>query len=140
MRTQEIKKIGALVGMTVLFTLIFLPVFTYSAPSEATAGDTTGLVYECGDDETVGNCDFADLIAAVKNVVNKGTIITLSLSVIVIAWAGFKYMISGDNPGERKKANEMLLKVVYGMVFIIAAWLIVSLILRGLQVTTPVTF
>ncbi|MFA5888992.1 MAG: pilin [Candidatus Paceibacterota bacterium] len=139
MPIQNIKKISAFVWVIFLFTLIVLPVFTYSAPSESTAGNT-GLTYDCGDGPTAGNCDFNDLMAAVKNVVNKGTIITLSLSVIVIAWAGFKYMTSGDNPGERKKANEMLLKVVYGIAFIIAAWLIVSLILRGLKVTTPIAF
>lgn len=125
------KKIGGLIVILFMLTVISLPVLTYSAQNQTAAGVVSGLTYECANGPS-GECKFEDLLAAVKNVTDKGTIITLSLSVIVIAWAGFKYMISGDNAGERKKANEMLRKVAIGIVIIIAAWLIVTLITNAL--------
>ncbi len=125
------------------FVLVFFtsPFFVYSAPSQDTINKKTGITYECVDAKgIIGNCDFQDLLNAVKKVVDYAVGFTLFFSVIVIAWAGFKYMTSGDSAGERKKANDMLLSVAKGIVFILAAWLIVSLILRALQVDTPIQF
>ncbi|MCX6701765.1 MAG: pilin [Candidatus Zambryskibacteria bacterium] len=136
---SNVKKIGGFVTILFLFALMSLPSFVYSAESatsKKTGAEGTGITYECA--ETIngnvvyGNCDFQDLMNAVKKVTNFAAIITLSLSVIVIAVAGYKYMISGDNAGERTKANEMLRKIALGIIFILAAWLIVTLITNTL--------
>ena len=145
MQTQYRKKISAIVGVVFAFTLVVSPVFIYGAASPQTQAGNTGLTYECGDNvaggtKTAGNCDFADLMAAVKNVVNKGTLIALSLSVIAIVYAGFNYMISGDNPSKRGEANKTLLNVVKGIAFILAAWLIVTLITSALLRTGIIQF
>ena len=140
MQIQSIKNISAFVMMVFFFVLVFLPVFTYSAISPQTQAGNTGLTYECGDGPTAGNCDFADLMVAVKNVVNKGTLIALSLSVIAIVYAGFNYMISGDNPSKRGEANKTLMNVVKGIAFILAAWLIVTLITSALLRTGVIQF
>jgi|SRR3989344_6966104 len=140
MQTQYRKKISAIVGVVFAFTLVVSPVFIYGAASPQTQAGNTGLTYECGDGPTAGNCDFADLMAAVKNVVNKGTLIALSLSVIAIVYAGFNYMISGDNPSKRGEANKTLLNVVKGIAFILAAWLIVTLITSALLRTGIIQF
>jgi Type IV secretion system pilin len=55
---------------------------------------------------------------------------------IVIAWAGFNYMVSGGNPGKRAQANGILTKAVIGIFFIVAAWLIVQFIVKALGVNT----
>lgn len=131
----NIKKIGGFIQVLFLTVLLSVPFLTYSV-EDPDMEDKTGITYYCLD----GNCDFQDLLNAVKRVVDFAVGFTLFFSVIVIAYAGFKYMISGDNAGERKKANDMLLSVVKGIVFILAAWLIVSLILRALNVDTPIQF
>ena len=102
-------------------------------PTPAPAG-ASGITWECS---PPGNCTFGDLINAVKTVVKWGTIFALEFSVVVIAYAGFKYMISGEKPAERAAANKMLRSVVIGIIFILAAWLIVTLIISGLKVTAP---
>src|SRR5262249_47708912 len=79
-----------------------------------------------------GNCDWNDVILAVKNIVKWGTIIALQFSVVVIAYAGFLFMTSGDNPNKRDAAKRMLWKIVLGIVFILSAWLIVTLITNNL--------
>lgn len=133
-------------NITVFFLgLLFLsffsfPIKSFAAPSDKTKAGVTGITYECGDEKTAGECDFNDLLKAVEHALNYLVTLTLSFSVVVIAYAGYLYMISGDNPGKRKEANNMLTKVAMGIFFILAAWLIVSLILKGLGVDSPVEF
>ena len=121
------KRIRAILPAILLTFSFFLPIISYA--------QDTGIVYECpptkdpvtGKD-LYGNCGFGDLIVAVNNVVSKVRDIALEISVIVLAIAGFKYMTSGGNASKRTEANKMLLNVVYGIIFILAAWLIVNLI------------
>lgn len=97
-------------------------------PSTKPAAKDTGITYECEKDGVYGNCSFDDLILAVKRIVNAGTVFALAFSVVVIAWAGFLYMKSGDSAAERSKANAMFVKVGIGIAAILGAWLIVKLI------------
>lgn len=118
------NKIKILLANVFLILFVFVPTFVFSAET-----GNTGIVYECVDGKgIIGNCDFNDLIAAIVKITNFLAVFALSLTVVVIAYAGYKYMISGDNAGERKAANTMLLKVVKGIIFILLAWLIVTLI------------
>lgn len=123
----------------IAFVLAFSsPVFTHAqvtgGPGASTPG--TGLTYECqrtlNGRVIYGDCGYGDLIAAVKRVIDWVIIFTLEFSVVIIAYAGFNYLISGDNPGKRAEANKMLTKVVIGIFFVLAAWLIVNLIARAL--------
>ena len=120
------KKIVEHTGVAVLLAVCLLPVFTRAA-QDTTAGNT-GITYQCQN----GECDFNDLILATKKVVDFGTTFALEFSVVVLAYAGFKYMQSGDKPAERTEANKMLTKVVVGIVVILAAWLAVHLITTSL--------
>ncbi len=124
--------------MLFLLVLFFLPAFTKAAPSANTTDKKTGITYECGDGTTAGDCTFDDLVAGTKKVVNFGAKFALMFSVVVIAVAGGRYMISPDKQDERGKANAMLLSVAKGIIFILVAWLIVTLILNGLGVNNIV--
>ncbi len=118
--------------------MTLLPVFTHGAVGNK--GDT-GITYDCAAENAgraQGECTFSDLIIAVKKVVDWGTLFAIEFSVVVIAWAGFNYMISGENASKRREANEMLRKVAFGIAFILAAWLIVTLIAKGLGVKVPI--
>lgn len=128
----NIKRVSAFTVLLFLFTTMFLPVFVYSAPSPATDAGNTGITYECGDGVTAGECTFDDLLRAVNNVVDFMIKITLALSVVVIAYAGFRYMMYADNPGERAKTTKMFYSVAKGIFVILAAWLIVNLITNAL--------
>jgi hypothetical protein len=107
-------------------TLFLLP-FIVSAQ-----GGPTGLVYECYNNGVYGNCNYQDLINAVRNFTNQLTIYVLAFTVVPIAYAGFLFMTSGDNAGNRTKAKSMLYKVAIGIFFMLSAWLIVSLIANAL--------
>ena len=136
---NKLRKILAVAPVFLLVCILFcVPVLTHSAE---TAGGGTGITYECGEVAagTSGNCDFNDLIIAIQRVTNYGAEFALLFSVVVIAVAGAKYMTSGENAGERTKANKMLISVVKGIALILAAWLIVTLITNAL-VPGVVTF
>ncbi len=134
-----IKKI---VNFGIFISFIFL--FLFSLTASAQTGNTgappeapapaNSLIWICTGGAP-GECTFADVIGAIKKLVNWGTVFALEFSVVVIAYAGFLYMNSDGNPGKRADANKMLLSVVKGIVFILLAWLIVTLILNGLGVT-----
>ncbi|KKR29900.1 MAG: hypothetical protein UT61_C0019G0017 [Candidatus Woesebacteria bacterium GW2011_GWA1_39_8] len=49
----------------------------------------------------------------------------------VFAWAGFKLMTTGI-ADEKSAAKEMIWKVFIGLVFILAAWIIVGTIIKAL--------
>ncbi len=122
-----------------IFAFVFvLPIFVFAQGTTPVSTPTpgTGITYECqrqGPNGVIyGDCGYNNLIDAVKRVIDWLIIFTLEFSVIVIAYAGFKYMISGDNPGERAAANKMLTKAAIGIFFVLAAWLVVNLIARAL--------
>lgn len=118
-----------LVQGVIILSLFILPYIVYAQ------GAPTGpnsLTYECFSGGVYGNCTFDDVIRATQNIINQIIPLVLGFTVVVIAYAGFKYMISGDNPGERASANKMLRSVVIGIFFMMAAWLIVTLIARAL--------
>ncbi len=121
-------KIESLSRVVLFLFLISLPFFVYGQPTTA----NTGITYECVSGTVYGNCTFIDLVKATKKVIDWAIIFTLQFSVVVIVWAGFNYMISGDNASKRAEANKMLRKVAMGIFFVLAAWMIVTLIANTL--------
>ncbi|HEY4509124.1 MAG TPA: hypothetical protein VJC13_02475 [Candidatus Paceibacterota bacterium] len=119
-------------------TAVSLPIFVHADVSK-TSGNT-GITYECGDGPTAGDCSFQDLVAATKNVTNFGAKFAISFSVVILALVGGRYMFYADNAGERKKTHAMLTSVVIGIVVILAAWLIVTLITTSLLKPDVVQF
>ena len=131
--------------------LYALPSFGYAAPSAATVAGQTGISYECAPVGAVdsqgnpikdangnqimlyGNCTYSDLISAVSKFTTFAVEdIALPFSVIVIAYAGFLYLTSGGNQAQLNRAHGMFTKVALGIVWVLAAWLIVTLITNAL--------
>jgi len=82
------------------------------------------------------NCDFEALMELVQNVLKYIVEITVPLSAIMFAYAGFLYMTSQGSLDKRKKANQIFTNVGIGLFFVLAAWLIVKAILVGLKSDT----
>ncbi len=84
-----------------------------------------GLVVECGLD-----CDFYDLIATINRVIDfMIKFIAFPLVAIVVAWAGFKMIISGGSSEAVGSAKKMIWKVVIGLCIALLCWVIIKLIL-----------
>ena len=106
----------------ILISVVFLSPFFISA-----AEDDKGIV-PC--DTT---CKLTDFFTLIKNIINfLLTKVAVPLAAIGFAWAGWLYMTSGGDSGKTKEAKEIMLGIVIGLLIALAAWLIVSAILKGL--------
>jgi hypothetical protein len=141
--------IGGKILATGFFLFTFLPMVALLAQSNTSTGGTvSGITYDCAQTQVInadgsimmqsGNCTFADLIAAVQNIVKYATGIALSFSVVVIAIAGWTYLTSGGDVAKRKKANEMFEKVAIGIGWVLAAWLVITMIMNALTTGTGI--
>lgn len=119
--------------------IAFFPLITDAQESEQTAQEIErqGLVH-CGRGDVM--CTFTDLFILVERIITFGLfVLALPLATISIAVAGFKFIVAGDNSGERQKAKEILINVVIGLVLAFAAWIIVDTIVDALVETESVT-
>lgn len=101
----------------------------------------TGIAPNCGynlgqnADGTPGGgriCGFGDLITLVQNIIEYIFILVIPITAIVFAYAGYLYLTSGGNSGKREKAKLAMINVVIGVIVIMSAWLIVTLIVNSL--------
>ena len=126
-----------LLKVTVCFLFFSTPLFAFAegpGGPEPLPKDTSypnAIVYVCIRGAP-GECTFEDVILAVKHLINWGVEFALMFSVIIIVFAGFKYMTSEGSPGKISEANKMFASVAKGIVLIMAAWLIVTLITGAL--------
>ncbi len=73
------------------------------------------------------------LITVVNNLIQLLlTLVIVFVAPIMIAYAGFLYVINPINPDGKSKAKSLLLNVVIGMVIALGAWLIVDAVLAAL--------
>lgn len=78
------------------------------------------------------NCDLSALIELGQNVINFLVLVSIALSAIAFAWAGFLYMTSAGDQGKVKQAHTIFKKVAIGLIIVLGAYLIVNLIVYGL--------
>jgi len=69
-----------------------------------------------------------DLKFAISNVVNIVLGFLGILAVIIIMYAGFKWMTASGNEEQVGEARKMLLQAVIGLIIIMAAWVIINFV------------
>lgn len=91
------------------------------------AAQAGGLVPCSGPD-----CTTESVVGLVNNII--GWLISALgvIAVIVMVYAGFKLVMSAGNENEWGKAKELFQNVIIGIVLILAAWLIIDTVLKGL--------
>ena len=80
----------------------------------------------------VDNCDYADLFILVQNILNFMVYIAVPIATIVIVYAGILFVWSAANEKKRSEAKTMLTDGAVGLILILAAYLIISTILKAL--------
>ena len=110
---------------TLILLFFLLSIFFVSPVYAATNGVTLGL-FPCNGPD----CTFDSVLKLAQAIVNGVTIILLLISPLLIARAGYYYIMSAQNPGERKKANQMLLNIIIGLIIVLSGWTIITLILK----------
>ncbi len=77
-------------------------------------------------------CDFAALLRLAHNIMNFFISISIPLSAIAFAYAGYLFLTAAGNAGQVSKAKEIFTKVLIGFIFVLTAWLIVRTITSAL--------
>jgi hypothetical protein len=112
----------------ITFCLLIVPLsvnFTVFADSDLiVCDDTPG--------STLPPCSYNKLIELAQNFINFLILIAIPLAALSFSWAGFLIMTAGGNQGQRERGKDVFIKVAKGLIFMLAAWLIVDLILSAL--------
>ncbi len=126
--------------------LLIVMVFTPMMVSAEVTGVSLGL-FPCNgvvDPNKPGSkeCTFQDVVQLANKIINALFVIIMIIAPLLIARAGYYYIISSDKPAERSKANGQLLNLVIGLVIVALAYAIVKLVLSVLinQSVLQVTF
>lgn len=78
------------------------------------------------------DCNVCHIAELAQNVINVGIYIAVFLSAVLFAYAGWKYITAGGDPGKAADAKKIFWTVGMGLALILAAWLIVDLIMKTL--------
>lgn len=112
-----------------LFLVTTLFIFVAFAPFTVDAQLTTGNLVPCGNSGQPA-CQLCQVAQLGNNLLNFAVYAATLVAVIVIVLAGFRYLTAGVNPGAIGSAKSMIIKAVLGLMFVLAAWLIVNTIIR----------
>jgi hypothetical protein len=108
------------IKISVITLALFMPFSTSAAP-----------LVNCDGPDT---CTFSKLIELINTSIEFIIVTALSISAIMISYAGFLYLTAGGDLGKVKKAHTVLRMTIMGIIIIMLAWLIVSLLYNVLGV------
>jgi hypothetical protein len=77
-------------------------------------------------------CGFSHLVLVAQHVIYNLVMISTLLAVVVFIYAGFLLMTSGGNSGKKDEAKKMLMKVLWGYLWILVAWVLIYTITKAL--------
>ncbi|MBI5456918.1 hypothetical protein HY969_04240 [Candidatus Kaiserbacteria bacterium] len=75
------------------------------------------------------NCTVCSLAELAQNILNAGIVISVFLSAMLFAYAGWLYL-TNEAIGQQQKAKDTFKNVVLGLVIILAAWVIVDTLMK----------
>ncbi len=118
MKNIYFKKYPCIIAAVVLGVLILM----LSIPLMAHAQN---LIPCGGENQPV--CTFSHFIQLIQRVINFLLVsIAIPLSMILFAYAGWLYMSAAGDSGKIEQGHKIFKNVVLGLVFALAAWLIVN--------------
>lgn len=129
---RRIWKITAplFVCSAVFVVLIFPDISLALTKAECINGDITPLIC-CGTEE-YGACVFDDFIVTIGKIIRLLIFIGVAFSAVVMSYVGFVYLTSAGNTSKIQSAKGVFWKVIWGLVIMLSAWLVVSLIENAL--------
>lgn len=90
-----------------------------------------------GPNDTSVPCNFNHVVILIQNLISFAFVLIMPIAAIVFMYAGFLFITGGSSPDKRTKARGIFGKAFMGILFVMAAWLIVSLVLQMLGVPEP---
>jgi hypothetical protein len=118
----------------VVCLLIFLPYIAQAQLVPFVPDECYGKATQDGSGRVSVNCGWEQFVKLGQNIINNAIYLAAMAAVVSIVYAGWLYMSSGDDAGQRKTANKIFGNVIKGIFFTMAAWLLVATMLRFLGV------
>jgi len=78
------------------------------------------------------DCNYYKFIELIQKIINFFFGISIPIVAIVVAYAGFQYLMAVNKGGDPGSAKKMLGAVLWGFVIMLSAWLIVNMIVKYL--------
>ncbi|MEK7106895.1 MAG: hypothetical protein AAB899_01775, partial [Patescibacteria group bacterium] len=77
-------------------------------------------------------CTVCDIAKTAQNLLNTAIYIAVFLSAGLFAWAGIIYVTNIANHGEITRAKTIFANVIFGLVIILASWLVIDTLMKVL--------
>ncbi len=123
----RIKFVLTFLAVTFVFTV--LPAITLAIPNDGNRGGILpSQIVPCDGPD----CDLSAFVQLANNIIKFLIGIVVIGSVLVFAFAGFKYMTAQGDESKIKSAHEMFKKVAFGLLVTLTAWLFVDILLSQL--------
>ncbi|MDZ4221273.1 MAG: pilin [Patescibacteria group bacterium] len=119
-------KVGLLFGAGMFVFALLAPVAAFAQGTYVEPDPTDPFGLGSAEDVNVGESD--DLKGSIANVVNILLGFLGILAVVIIIYAGFKWMTAAGNEEQVGDAKKMLVQAVIGLVIIMMAWAITSFV------------
>jgi len=127
---QRIFQQTLFAGMLLLFVSPLL--------ANAQVPDPAGTNYGLDEFSTVSIGQSSDVKIVIADIINIVLGFLGIIAVVIIIYAGFKWMTAGGNDDQVGEARKMLVQAVVGLVIIFAAWAIASFAIEQLRLATEV--
>lgn len=96
-------------------------------------------LFVCGEDWQKKPCEIGDLLTLAQGIINTLLfIIVTPVAVIILLYAGYLYLTSPYNPGQRGQAKKMFVAALKGYALALAGYIIVKTIVLGMIGTNDV--
>jgi hypothetical protein len=120
-----------IIGILVVGTLVTL-VPDVSAQTLETARDIPTSIVSCSGVEGADGlppCNWCSFVQLIGNLIKYAIFLAVTLSSLMFAYAGFLFLTNNGNPTKVIAAWEIFRRTIYGIIGILAAWLIVNAIM-----------
>ncbi len=77
-----------------------------------------------------GSCSFCDGLIVIKNLITILFEFAIPLTVIMIIYGAFKFMLAGGNENSIKSGREIMLNAAWGLAIALSAWVIINTLLH----------
>ena len=115
---MKLKINNKILARTSVFVLLAIPLLSF-----ASIVPCDGVYVDCNFNAFIGMINGArDWVIGIAGVI----------ATVTFAIAGVRILTNPDNPGERSKAIEMFKKSIYGMIFLLCAWVIIYTVVNSL--------
>lgn len=112
----------------VLVAVVLLAPMLVAAQINNPSGGMPAKLVNC----TGPDCDWSKFIGLMQNILNFMVFLGVSISALLFAYAGFKYLTSGGDSGAVGDAKRIFSHVALGLIILLVAWLLVDTLLRTL--------